>query len=221
VTLLHPPPPTATISVTPTTITSGQQFTVNWSSTNTSGCSATGDIGGSGAIWSGGLSASGSQLLSTNEPGQFNIGVSCQSVDSTQASVTAQANITVAEAVQPSVSLTATPSQMAAGQSFTLTWSSSNAAGCTAAGGGANGSNWSGALATSGSVSQTASTIGTFTYTLSCNSGALTGQSSATVSVVAASSSGGSHGGGGAFDLLDLGFLLAGLSTRALSRRTP
>ena len=74
----------------------------------------------------------------------------------------------------PSISLGVQPSTIVAGQSATLTWSSSNASSCTASGA------WSGNEPTSGNMVVTPTTTGTNTYTLTCvntNSGAYSGTS--------------------------------------------
>jgi lysyl endopeptidase len=101
VNVLPPAPPTATMSMSPASITLPQQFTLTWSSTNASGCTETDNSGiSSGAVWSPGtsLAASGSMVLSPNEPGQFTFGVSCQSIDPNQGSATAQATLTISAA---------------------------------------------------------------------------------------------------------------------------
>ena len=77
----------------------------------------------------------------------------------------------------PTVSLNASPTGIATGQSSTLTWSSTNATSCTASGG------WSGAKALSGSQSVSPTT--TTTYTLTCTGAGGSGTASATVGVSA------------------------------------
>jgi hypothetical protein len=77
----------------------------------------------------------------------------------------------------PTVSLSASPTSVAAGGSSTLTWSSTNATSCTASGG------WSGDKATSGS--QSVSPAATTTYTLGCTGPGGSAQASATVTVLA------------------------------------
>jgi hypothetical protein len=203
VTLLAPPAPTATVSVNPTSVTIPEQFTVTWSSTNASACTAGGDVGRT-AVWGGALAASGSQVLSPNEPGQFTVAVTCQSIDNTQGAVTAQASIAVSWPAAPTESLTASSVQLTEGQSFSLSWTSSNASACTASGGGADGSLWSGSVATSGTTTQSATAVGNFTYVLSCNNVNGTTQAQLQISVAAPSTTGGGHGGGGAIGLIDL-----------------
>jgi len=81
---------------------------------------------------------------------------------------------TAAPAPTPTVTLSVSPTSITAGQSATLTWSSTQAASCTASGA------WSGSQAATGSQAVTPTTSGSVTYTLTC-SGA----------------SGGVYGGGG------------------------
>jgi hypothetical protein len=78
----------------------------------------------------------------------------------------------------PLVTFSAAPATFTAGQSVTLTWTSSNATSCSASGG------WSGAKALSGSlaVSPTANT----TYTLACTGASGTATRSATVTLATA-----------------------------------
>ena len=89
-----------------------------------------------------------------------------------------------ASAPPPAVMLSVQPTAITAGQSATLTWSTTSADTCTASGA------WSGAQATGGSQAVTPTAAGTNTYTLSCTgadsaSGSTT--ASATLTVNAAS----------------------------------
>lgn len=216
VTVAHPPPPTASISVSPANVVIPEQFTVTWSSTNAGSCTTGGNIQGSGAIWGGALATtSGSQVLSANTPGQYTIAVTCQSIDDTQGTVTAQANVAIANPGPLTASLTATSTQVTVGQSFSLDWTSSNTTECTASGGGADGSLWSGSLSTSGTTTQTATTTGTFTYTLTCDNGTTSTQAQIQISVASSVGGGGGHGGGGAIGLIEL----CGLITLCAARQ--
>ena len=79
----------------------------------------------------------------------------------------------------PTVSIAFTPSSVPAGQSATLSWSSTNAASCTAGGA------WSGVQGTSGSESVTPGTVGSATYQLSCSGPGGTVEQSATLTALA------------------------------------
>lgn len=111
----------------------------------------------------------------------------------------------------PTVTLTANPTSVQAGQSTQLTWSSTAATSCVASGG------WSGArtLSNSESVGPLNSNS---TFSLACTGPGGTTTASASVTVTAAPSSGG--GGGGAFGLLGLAMLglVAGLQRARRAR---
>ena len=87
-----------------------------------------------------------------------------------------------AAAAAPSVSLSASPSNVASGGSSRLTWSTTNASSCTASGA------WSSTKATSGS-SSTGSISSTSTYTLTCSGAGGSAVSKATVTVAASAAS--------------------------------
>ena len=65
----------------------------------------------------------------------------------------------------PTVTLDVSPASVAAYQTATLTWSSTNASTCTA-----TGNEWAGPQPLSGSLPQSVSTPGTYIYTLKCSS---------------------------------------------------
>lgn len=221
-----PPAPTATVSVTPTTVTTGQQYTLTWSSSNAENCRSVGSVDNIGSAWGGNASVppSGSEVLTTNHAGNGLLGIDCQSIDPTQGDIVGQATITVTDPPVPSDTLTASVTTATVGQSFTLTWSSANTTSCAASGGGANGTLWSGTLATSGSVTQTASTPGTFTYTLECTLGTQSVDARQDVTVnpapVASTSSSGGGGGGGALGFAELGVLVSLVPLAARRRRS-
>ena len=111
----------------------------------------------------------------------------------------------------PSLSLAA--GSIIVGNSTTLSWSAINATGCTASGG------WSGAQATSGTVTVQPAAIGTVVYSLNCTNAAGTSAPSTAslrvngVPTAGPSAGGGGGGGGGSLD----GWSLLGLA--ALLRR--
>lgn len=216
VTILPPPPPTATLSVTPSTVGIEQQFSVNWSSTNSLACAASGGESlGISPDW-GGVVA-GSANATAESVGQATLDVSCQSIDPTQGAASAQATVTV---MPPAASLAASSTALVQNDQLILTWSSDYATGCTAGGGGADGSRWTGALPKSGSVTQTMTLTGTWVYNIECVAGASRADAQVTVTVSAAKTSGAgsgsSGGGGGAIGTLELALLGA---WQALRRR--
>lgn len=99
-------------------------------------------------------------------------------VASTGTLLTIQADGTPPPDPVPTVTLSASPTSITTGLASTLTWSSTNATGCTGSGA------WSGAKATSGSQS-TAALSSTSTYTLTCTGPGGSGNQSVTVTVTA------------------------------------
>ena len=234
------PAPTAAISFNPAGVVAGQSFTVSWTSANTLNCTQSGGI--PNGAWGGPLPSAQPPTGSVTEQAQagtFTFTLTCTSIDPSQQPVTTQANLSI-----QALTVTLSPQNVSVnvGDSFTLTWSSTAATSCTASGGGANGTSWSGAVSTSGTLTQTATTAGNYTYSIMCSAGnQATGQAtSVTVSAPSGSSSGGSssggsssggsssggnaggstgsHGGGGGLGMLELA-LLAVLT--AASRRLP
>ena len=226
-TVLPSPPPTATISIRPPTVLTGQSFTVSYTSTNALNCTEGGGV--PGFDWAGaGLMhdsepPSGTVTGYAEQTGRYTFDISCQSIDPSQGAASARGEVSI-EAL--SATLTVSASSIATGSPLTLTWWSSSATSCTASGGGANGSPWSGALPSGGSATQTATTVGSFSYQISCVNGSEVASAVQTVLVYASGSSssssssssgnvgvsggGGGGGGGGALELLDVA-LLAGL----------
>jgi hypothetical protein len=108
----------------------------------------------------------------------------------------------------PSVTLSASPTQVRSGESVQLTWSSQRAASCTASNG------WSGAKAVSGAEPSGALTAAT-TFTLTCvGEGGSTSQS-VSVSLTSTSSS----GGGGSLEWLTVLMLIASRAAASITRR--
>jgi hypothetical protein len=106
--------------------------------------------------------------------------------------------------------LAVAPASLVVGGSTTITWSSVNATGCTAAG------SWSGTLATSGTQTVKPTAAGTDSYTLTCaNAAGPSPLSSTNLTVTAAPSS-----GGGALDVLTL-LGLAGIGGARILRLRP
>jgi hypothetical protein len=85
----------------------------------------------------------------------------------------------VASTPIPKVTLTVNPSSIQLGGTAQLTWSSSNATACAAAGA------WSGAKPLSGTLSVTGTAPGNVVYTLACSNGTNTAVAQATLAVTA------------------------------------
>jgi hypothetical protein len=124
--------------------------------------------------------------------------------------------INVASSV-PTLTFTASPTSVTAGQTTQLTWSSQNAISCTASGV----TGWTGSEPTSGSTAVAIASNSTLTLSCTGSGGAVT--KSVTVTATTAPSSGGGGGGGalsGAFLAMITATWLAGLirTTRRMSR---
>ena len=87
------------------------------------------------------------------------------------------AKISLGAAPPATVSLTAAPTTIHAGETSTLTWSSTAATACTASGA------WSGSRAISGTATVTPAAAGTYTYTLTCSGAGGSASATATVTV--------------------------------------
>jgi hypothetical protein len=220
-TVLPPAPPTASISVSPNPdVEEEQSYTVSWSSTNASYCSASGGVPGSGWDTNGvfALPIADSIPFTDWQIGQFTFGITCESIaPNSVAPTSSQTVLTIEAPAPPTDSLQSNATSIATGQGFTLTWSSSNATACTASGGGANGTSWSGSVGVSGSVTQTATVIGSFTYSLVCTDFTVSSApQQVIINVSAPSSTGtsGGNGGGGSFGIPELALLVMLLGMR-------
>jgi beta-lactam-binding protein with PASTA domain len=192
------PAPTVSLTANPTGIAAGESSTLTWSSANATACAASGG-------WSGSLPTSGADTRSVSTTTEFTL--TCTGPGGTAASA---ATVTVAALTPPTVSLSANPTSIVAGQTSTLTWSTTHATACTASGG------WSGSLATSGSDTRALSTATAFTLTCTGPAGTV----AQTVEVSVTPPTGGGDGGGGAIDYLALALLLlcVGVNTCRLRR---
>ncbi len=212
-TVLAPPAPSAALAVTPATVSTGEHFTVSWSSDHASDCEAAGapaDVG-----WQGSQTAAGTRAFSSSMVGDFTLTLSCRGLWGALPAASAQASVTVQPPPVLAVSLTANTTKVAVGDSFTLSWKSQNVSSCWASGGGASGVPWSGTLPTTGSAAQAAAVAGSFTYLIACEVGAQTVEAQSTIVVSAPAPT---AGGGGSFDLALLGSLATCLCLCALGR---
>ncbi len=166
------PAPTVSLSAEPTSITAGDAATLTWSSTEATSCTASGAWSGSlpisGSKSTGALSSTSTYTLSCTGPG----GSASQSV-----TVTVNASSVAA----PTVSISAEPTSVIAGDAAMLTWSSTDATSCTASGA------WSGDKPTSGSASTGGLTAATNTFILTCSGPGGTTSQSVTVTATASS----------------------------------
>ncbi len=142
--------PTLTFSASSSAVNMNSSTTLSWSSTNATECTASGD-------WSGSKAASGSEVInSIVNDNTFNL--SCSGPGGV---VNDSVSVTVVADTTPTLSLTASPLSVAYNGDTILTWSSTNASSCSAAG------DWSGSKATSGSETINALTANQV-FTLYC-----------------------------------------------------
>ena len=163
---VNAPAPTVSISVNPTSLTLGSSATLTWSSTNATSCTAAGG-------WSGPQSTSGTQSVTPTAAGTVTYSLTCAW---TGGCGSASATLIV-NSPAPAVSISVNPTSLTLGSSATVTWSSTNATSCTAAGG------WSGPQPTSGTQSVAPTAAGTVTYSLTCAGTGGSGSASATLTV--------------------------------------
>ena len=154
------PPPSLALSATPIALTQGNASTLNWTSSNATSCTASGDWTGTRAT--GGTESTG--VLSSVRTYTYTL--SCNGMGGT---TTQTANVVVdALPPPPTVTISANPAQVAQGGTSNLSWTSTNASACTASGG------WSGNRPTSGTAA-TDVLAQTTTYSLTCTGPRRTG----------------------------------------------
>jgi Subtilase family len=198
-------PPAPTLTLAAKSITAGTSTTLTWSSSNATSCTASGS-------WSGTQKTSGTLTLTPASAGTYTYSLTCSNAIGSSTAATATLTVTGGAPAAPTLTLGAT--SVVSGTSTTITWSSSNATGCTASG------SWTGPVAASGTQTLMPTSPGSYTYSLTCSNARGTSKAaSVTLTVTAAPSGGG--GGGGALDglsLLGLAALFAGRRARANGR---
>jgi hypothetical protein len=156
--------PIVTLSAAAGSVASGASTTLTWSSTDATSCTASG-------AWAGSKATSGSEATAAiNADSTYTL--SC-----TGAGGTASASASVTVVTSPTVTLSASPTSIAAGGSSILAWNSANVSSCTASAG------WSGAQASSGTANISPINA-TTTYTLTCSGPGGNASASTTVTVV-------------------------------------
>jgi lysyl endopeptidase len=209
------------VQLTPNNYSSavGHPVTLGWTGYQAASCTATGGNAGDG--WTGTLPYSGSMMVSETQTGPVTYGLTCQN-----GSLSAQTTATVQWAPAPNVTLSSSTQQGVWGTPFTLTWTSSNAANCSASEDGSLNGTWTGPLSDAGSATVQESAGASHTYGISCMSSYGNVQAQVTVNFSAPPTppappaSGGSSGtsssshGGGDLDLTMLGILAALASIR-------
>jgi probable HAF family extracellular repeat protein len=194
-------PITAKISASSATATVGQPVTLTWTVSPGSTCTAASSS--TNAKWTasnppftGNVSVSGTRTLTEIVNGTATYTLNCTAPGVAAATVSASV---VWNWPPVTISISASPTTIIAGQSTTITWTASNATSCTATGGGPA-DMWAGSKAASGSQTvtesfalETPSVVLTFGITCNSTVTGLSGQSS--VNVTENRQAGGSGGG--------------------------
>ena len=169
-----PPPPSVSLTGSPSSIYTGSSSTLSWTVTNNpSSCTASGD-------WAGSKSASGSQSTGTlSTVKTYSYTLKCTNAGGSDTASTSVSVSSGNPATKPVVSISASPTSVGTGSTSTIAWSATNSpSSCTAGG------SWSGSKGSSGSQSTgTMNSAGSYTYTLSCTNSGGTASSSASLTV--------------------------------------
>ena len=163
------PLPTVQLSSSATSVEINNEFTLTWSSTNAASCSASGD-------WSNTIGTSGSVAITETSPGTKTYNISCSGGGNT---ATDSVSVEVTSPPVPSVSIETSVSSIVINNSFTISWSSTNADSCSASG------DWNDSIGLSGSKTITGSETGIKTYGIVCtHSNGSTAEDSVLVRIV-------------------------------------
>jgi peptidoglycan/xylan/chitin deacetylase (PgdA/CDA1 family) len=163
-----PATPILSFSGSPTSITHGQSSTLTWSSSNTTGCTASNG-------WSGTKATSGTESVSPSATTTYALSCSGAGGNVSQSVTIGVKASTTPPAPTPTLTFSASPASVTAGQQSTLSWSSTNVTSCTASNG------WTGTKSTSGTQAVTVNA--TTTYALSCTGASGNISKSVTVTV--------------------------------------
>lgn len=157
-----PDQPVVVFTADPTSAPVGGTTTLSWSTDLGQSCTASGG-------WSGTKAPSGSETVTVTEAGSNFYGITCHA-DSGDAF-----RGVYVTGLQAAVTLAAAPAVAGPGQTTTLTWSSTQASTCTAAGA------WSGTKAASGSETIVVPALGENVFSLTCSDPGAAGTQSTTV----------------------------------------
>src|SRR3989344_4454841 len=167
--------PITNLTADQSSVTSGNGTYLRWNPTNNpTSCNASGGANG----WAGAKNTSGTFTASnlTNDT-LFTISCSNSAGSDTRSQMVNVGN--QPPPTQPSINISANPTNVAYCGSSTINWNASNATSCNASCGTGN---WAGPQPLSGSFT-TGTLTGNVTFSLVCTSGSLSGSGSATVNV--------------------------------------
>lgn len=147
--------PTASLSVDPSTIDSGESTTITWSSSYTTSCTS------AGGFSTGGATSGSAETGSLTETSSYQI--TCLGNDGVTVSSPAITTVTV---LQPEASITANPERVQLGSNSTISWTINDVKSCDIS---KNGEEWKSDLSSSGSSVDNSITTQTI-YTIDCKS---------------------------------------------------
>jgi hypothetical protein len=130
----------------------GGSTTLTWSTVDAASCVASGS-------WSGTMASSGSKSVTITGTAPATYTLTC----SNAAGTTAANSVTLTDVAPETPTIGLSAGSINLGQSTVITWSSTNAASCTASG------SWTGTLGTYGRQTVTPTSAGTDTYSLGCS----------------------------------------------------
>jgi hypothetical protein len=179
VTYTCPPPlvPSVTLTASPSSVTSGQSSTLNWTVSNATSCTTSNDR--SNPVWSGSITPANGNKSTGALTQTTTFTLNCSNANG---SAQAQATVTVSGGGVPTVTLTTTPSSVTSGQSSTLNWTVSNATSCTTSNDRSN-PVWSGSITPANGNKSTGALTQTTTFTLNCSNANGSAQAQDIVSV--------------------------------------
>ena len=161
-----PPAPTVSLSSSVSSVEVNVEFNLTWSSTNATSCTASGD-------WSDAIETSGTKAITETSAGTKTYTITCSGAGG---SATDSVSVTVTNPPpEPTATISSSALTVEVDDSFTLTWSSTDASSCSASG------DWSDAIETSGTKAITETDATTKTYTITCTGAG--GSATASVSV--------------------------------------
>ena len=167
--------PAVIMTVPTTTWVANIPYQISYT-TNTAPCTQSGGVPGDGWGTASGLNVA--HTVTETAPGTYTFGVTCGTGSST-----AQSQLTVT-VPPPAVTISTNASTVTAGQPFTLTWNSSIAP-CTSIDS-SGGVNWGGSsVYPNGTLSEFQLAPGSYTYSITCGSGAQTVQAATHVIIEA------------------------------------
>ncbi|MBI3775722.1 MAG: hypothetical protein HY273_09255 [Gammaproteobacteria bacterium] len=149
-----PTDPTVTISAAPSSVVSGGNTIISWSSSNATSCTATGS-------WSGVKGTSGNETRTGLTGTSSTFSISCSNAVGASSGVQST-TVNVLPAPLPLANISATPTSVSYNGSTTLSWSSTYATKCVASDG------WSGDQSISGTL-LIANLKATTTYSIICS----------------------------------------------------